>query len=251
MAVNEETINAARNGFEAVFAEIEFYNRQTQDEQHLNAILDFIPISAGMRILDLGTGSGYLAFALAKKYPDVSVIGLDIVDKALDENRKRAEYEGVKNIGFVSYNGADFPFDDCCFDIVVSRYALHHFPDIEKSISEVCRVLKSSGSFFLSDPAPNENDTVGFIDEYMQVKKDGHVGFYSLDDWKRLCGNNGFRCIRSFDSTIRFPRKYEEIYREIIARTDKKIVGGYDIQIVGGEIYITEQVNNILFGKQE
>ena len=246
---NEETINAARKGFESSFAEKDFYNRQTQDEQHLDTILDFIPISAGMKILDIGTGSGYLAFALAKNYPDVSVTGLDIVEKALDENRKRAANEGLKNISFFSYNGIDFPFSDGKFDIAVSRYAMHHFPDIGKSLSEIYRVLKKTGSLFISDPAPNDNDIVGFIDEYMQVKKDGHIGFYTFDDWKRLCEKNGFCYIRSFGSTIRFPRKYEEVYREIIEKTDKNIIDSYDIQIVGGEIYVTEQVNNILFGK--
>lgn len=55
--------------------------------------------------------------------------------------------------------------------MVISRYALHHFPDIQKSISEVSRVIKPEGFLFISDPTPNVNDTSRFVDEYMQLKK--------------------------------------------------------------------------------
>ena len=56
----EESIKATKEGFEASFAQGTFYNKQTQDFEHLQAILDFLPIKPGMKILDLGTGSGYL-----------------------------------------------------------------------------------------------------------------------------------------------------------------------------------------------
>ena len=38
---------------------------------------------------------------------------------------------------FIDYDGIEFPFADNTFDCVVSRYALHHFPDIEKAFSEI------------------------------------------------------------------------------------------------------------------
>ena len=54
-------------------------------------------ISEGMRILDLGTGSGYLSFPIAMNNPGCEVIGLDIVSAALEANRARAVEEGIKN----------------------------------------------------------------------------------------------------------------------------------------------------------
>ena len=77
------SIEDTRKGFEASFATGDFYNRQTQDSQHLEKILQFLQVSDGMRILDLGCGSGYLAFPMAKNNPDIEVIGLDIVRKMI------------------------------------------------------------------------------------------------------------------------------------------------------------------------
>ena len=250
MTTVEESINATKQSFENSFSEATFYNKQTQDGKHLQAILDFLPITPCMKILDLGAGSGYLSFAIAQQYPNASVVGLDIVDQTLKENQKEIDKKGIRNLRFISYNGVDFPFADNTFDLVVSRYALHHFPDINKSLSEIFRVLTKTGIFFISDPAPNENDKDGFIDEYMQVKKDGHIKLYSFDEWMRLCESSGFRFVKSFQSNIRFPRIMDCAYQEIMRKYDHKITDGYDLQMMDNEIYITEQVNNMLFRRR-
>lgn len=138
---NKESIEKTKKSFEESFRLGSYYNKQTRDENHLELILKCIQVKSGMRILDLGTGSGYLAFPFAKKYKQAEVVGLDIVEKTLDENRKRAESEGISNIHFVSYEGMEFPFEDNSFDVVITRYALHHFPEIKATFREINRVL--------------------------------------------------------------------------------------------------------------
>ena len=248
----ENSIKATKQGFEDSFSSGDFYNKQTQDEQHLKRILEFLPFKTDMKILDLGTGSGYLSFAIAKQYPNISIIGLDIVEKALEVNRIKAREENICNISFITYDGIDFPFDNNEFDMVISRYALHHFSDIQKSISKVSRVIKPEGFLFISDPTPNINDTSRFVDGYMQLKKDGHIKFYTEDELLKICKKYGLQLKKSFDSTIRFPKKIAKAYGfdELLKKHDKKIVEGYELEVVGDEIYITEQVNNILFCKQ-
>lgn len=245
----EKSIYATKNVFEESFEKGDFYNKQTQDEQHLKAILEFLPIRSGMRILDLGTGSGYLSFAIAQRHSNVSVVGLDIVEKALEQNRQRARKDNINNLTFTTYEGIVFPFEDCEFDMVVSRYALHHFPKIQTSISEVNRVLKKDGYFFLSDPTPNEADHDRFVDAYMQLKKDGHIKFYTLAEWNDICGQEGLTLTASFTSSIRFPKKKDTAFGfdELLEKYDEKVIAGYDLEIIGNEIYVTEKVNNLLF----
>ncbi len=245
----EESINATRKGFEESFAKGVFYNKQTQDLEHLTAILDFLPIQSGMKVLDLGTGSGYMSFPLAEKYPDVTIVGLDIVEMALERNSKKAEEEQLNNLSFLSYDGSNFPFEENSFDLVITRYALHHFPDIKHSISQVRRVLKQTGMFFISDPTPNENDTERFVDAYMQLKKDGHIQFYSKEEWIELCGAQNLKLVSSFDSSIRFPKEKSTAvgFEELMKKYSKDIIDSYDLKVTQEEIYITEKVNNLLF----
>ncbi len=249
----KESINDTRKGFEESFATGDFYNRQTQDTEHLEKILGFVKISDGMRILDLGTGSGYISFPIAKNNPGCDVIGLDIVNAALEANRARADAEGIKNLSFVSYDGIVFPFEDDIFDLVVTRYALHHFPDVEHSIGEVSRVLKNGGIFFISDPCPNECDSDRFVDDYMRLKKDGHIKFYSRIEWTDICGRHGLIFIDSFDSSIRFPKKKDTAfgYEEVLKKHDKTVIESYDLEETDTELYITECVNNLLFVRRK
>ena len=243
------SIEAARAGFEASFEEADFYNKQTQDEKHLKDILATINVKPGMKILDLGCGSGYLTFPIAERNENAYVAGLDIVTDTLERNTKKAQETNIKNVEFISYDGSTFPFEDNSFDLVVTRYALHHFPEIRKSISEVARVLKSDGLFFISDPRPNDCDITRFVDDYMQLKKDGHIKFYTKDEWVQICGENHMYFVHSFDSEIRFPKKKNTAggFEEVLSRHEKSIIESYRLTQTEDEIWITEQVNNLLF----
>lgn len=251
MMNNRESIERTKQGFEESFRLGSFYNKQTRDENHLQMILNYIQVIPGMRILDLGTGSGYLAFPFAKKYKQAEFIGLDIVEMTLETNRNKAELEGLCNLHFVNYGGMDFPFADNSFDIVITRYALHHFPAIKDTFREISRVLKENGIFFLSDPTPNDNDDERFVDEYMQMKKDGHIKFYTKDEWKEIGNDVALEYIDGFETSIRFPRKKEQSleFDNIIKRHDDAVIRGYGLDIIEDEIWITEKVNNLLFKK--
>lgn len=248
---NRESIEKTKKGFEESFRVGSYYNKQTKDDMHLEQILRCIQVESGMRILDLGTGSGYLAFPFAEKYKQVDVVGLDIVEKTLEENQRKAELAGIRNLHFVNYEGMDFPFDDNSFDIIITRYALHHFPSIEDTFREISRVLKKDGIFFLSDPTPNDNDSERFVDEYMQMKKDGHIKFYTKNEWKELGKLVDLMYIDDFDTSIRFPRRKDTAleFDDIINRHDKIVIKGYEVEVIEDEIWITEKVNNLLFKK--
>lgn len=249
----KESIEQTKQGFEESFRDGAYYNKQTSDDLHLEMILRYIPVEPGMKILDLGTGSGYLAFPFAKKYKQAEIMGLDIVEKTLVDNQRKTEIEGINNLRFVSYDGVKFPFDDNSFDIVISRYALHHFPVICDTFREISRVLKKNGIFFLSDPTPNEDDMERFVDEFMQMKKDGHIKFYTKDEWNELGNSVDLLYLDDFETNIRFPRKKGTglEYEDIISKYSEDVIRGYEVEIIEDEIWITEKVNNLLFKKSK
>jgi ubiquinone/menaquinone biosynthesis C-methylase UbiE len=243
-------IEKTRQSFEKSFQEGTFYNSQTQDEEHLFRILAALDVPEGGRVLDLGCGSGYLTFPIARKYPGCEVTGLDIVDKTLEKNREAAREQGLQNLRFISYDGIIFPFFENFFNVVVTRYALHHFPNIKKTFGEIRRVLKPHGQLFISDPTPNGLDDERFIDKYMQMKDDGHVKYYTLSEYKDMAASAGLEFENHFPSSIRFPRKLTEEYDKILEDANPSVLENYQVEIRGSEIFTTQDVLNISFRKR-
>lgn len=245
-----ESIEATKRGFEASFSESTLYNRQTQDAHHLNTLIEMLSSKPDERVLDLGTGSGYVAFEIAKQ-SGARVIGLDITENTLENNRAKAAEQNFSNLRFVAYDGMSFPFGDGEFDAIVTRYALHHFPDIAHTFSEISRVLKSGGRLLISDPTPNENDTSRFVDDYMRMKPDGHIKYYTKNEFSLLAENAGLSLINAVQSEITFPRLKEtaNAYSEILEKHSPDIISGYNVCENDEYIYITQKVWNLLFIK--
>jgi ubiquinone/menaquinone biosynthesis C-methylase UbiE len=231
--------------FESGFSESTFYNRQTQDDEHLAKFLKAVDLNGS--ILDLGTGSGYLAFPMADLNSNCHVIGLDIVQETLKRNRQKVAEQDLANLDFVSYDGINFPFSDQSFDTIVTRYALHHFPNIQRTFREIIRILKQGGQLVISDPTLNDNDTNRFVDVYMQMKDDGHIKYYTRDEFENLAESIGLKLEYSFISKIRFHRKRAGDYYKILNSVDANILNGYAIEIKGDEIFITQRVLNLYF----
>lgn len=249
---NKDSIEITKRSFEKSFKEEKFYSKQTRDYEHLNKIIDFLQVNPSDTIIDLGCGTGFLSFPLAKKYSNSKIIGLDIVNDTLKRNIENAKSEGINNIDFLSYDGEKFPFEDNSVDVVITRYAIHHFPDINDKFKEINRVLKKGGKLFISDPMPNEDDTSRFVDCYMQMKKDGHIKFYTIDEMKKIAKASKLSYVNGFETSITFPKKRNTAtsFEEILKKHSKKIIDGYNLKINEDEIYITERVFNLLFTKE-
>lgn len=201
-------------------------------------------------ILDIGTGAGYLAFPLAEIFPTAGVCGIDIAEKIVEKNNKVVEERGIPNLIFKAFDGLKYPFVDESFDLIVTRYAFHHFPNIEDAILQMNKLLVKGGKVLISDPLRSEKDDKGIIDAFMQVKKDGHIRFYSLDELDKLFLNHGFAKERQVITNMKFPfapqPQYSNIYHEIAER-DRSL---YDITNVNGIVWVNHiNVGNTVFVK--
>ena len=100
----------------------------------------FLDSVEGLRVLDVGTGTGRAAIALASR--GARVTGIDASDEMLAVGRRRAAAAGV-DVDFVTGDAHALAFEDGSFDVVVCLRVLMHTPDWRQSLGELCRVARS------------------------------------------------------------------------------------------------------------
>ena len=104
-------------------------------------------VGAGMRVLDLGTGIGELAFLAAELVgPDGEVVGVDQSATALELAGERAAARGLRNVSFEQgdVRGWEAP---CTFDAVVGRLVLLYVPDPAAVIRRHAATLRPGGIY--------------------------------------------------------------------------------------------------------
>lgn len=114
-------------------------------------------LRAGLRVLDVGCGTGNLLRTTGRTHPEVELAGLDPDPKALGRARRKAARAGVAvrlERGFAQA----LPYPDGSFDRVFSSLMLHHLDTAVKDelLAEVRRVLRPDGVLVLADAVVGE-----------------------------------------------------------------------------------------------
>jgi ubiquinone/menaquinone biosynthesis C-methylase UbiE len=97
------------------------------------------------RVLDLGCGTGRLASRLARGDPDLRVVGCDFSRGMLAEAVAR-----TRSVAWVQGDAGALPFRDGSFQAVVSTEAFHWFPDPDRALGELRRVLAPGGRLLVA-----------------------------------------------------------------------------------------------------
>src|SRR5437868_2131616 len=108
--------------------------------QFIPPLLDAAEVSAGMSVLDVGAGPGYVSAAASER--GAVPIGLDFSRQMVSIARKI-----FPNIEFWEGDAQNLPFADGSFDRVLANFALLHLSDPGRGCAEACRILKPGGKF--------------------------------------------------------------------------------------------------------
>jgi SAM-dependent methyltransferase len=168
-----------------------------EDLTALAAIVGDRPQAAA---LDLGCGSGHVALLLA---PLVSrVVAYDLSEAMVAMTRAQGAKRGLSNLEVRRGVAERLPYSDAAFDIVVSRYSVHHWHDAAAGLREARRVLKPGGlAVFMDTVAPG----APLLDTWLQalelLRDSSHVRNYTLAQWHGMLAGAGFgpastRCYR-------------------------------------------------------
>ena len=144
--------------------------------------------------VDIGTGAGFTAFAMAEVSDNV--MASDITRPMLEQARRISGERGLPNVGVVQNAAESLPFADGSLDLITSRKAAHHFRDFEASLDEARRVLRPGGSLVIAD-------TVAQWQNDIELRRDfSHVEDRKISVIRRMLADRGFEVVGSEDERV-------------------------------------------------
>lgn len=158
-------------------------------------IYDYLKDKEYQNFLDIGCGTGYLIDILSKKNK-ATYTGLDLSPKMIDECNKKK----IKNATFIEGKSDELPFEDNTFDIVTCSQSFHHYPETDKPLQEVLRVLKPDGLYIISDTGVGPFKMFGvkfdnFIYKHFSNTGDCNVSY--MEKMVKDMEKNGFKIVDS------------------------------------------------------
>jgi ubiquinone/menaquinone biosynthesis C-methylase UbiE len=87
------------------------------------------------RVLDLGTGTGDAAFAIARRWPEAEVVGIDLAEGMVTEARRKTPPEVAARVRFEPADAARLPFPDGAFDLVALANMIPFFDELARVVS--------------------------------------------------------------------------------------------------------------------
>lgn len=202
-------------------------NKQENDLQRIQDLVRFANLPEDLEILDVGTGPGTLALALANSGAKL-VLGVDISEAMLEQAEylrlSTARADQAARMGFRLAPAHALPFSDDRFDVVFCRLVLQYLTNPAKSIQEMVRVLKPGGTLILAEllsvDDPVKRATQNAIEER---RNEGHVSARSVDQYRKLVTAAGLTVERVDTKT--FDRELNEWLSSLVtAEADRASV---------------------------
>jgi ubiquinone/menaquinone biosynthesis C-methylase UbiE len=156
-------------------------------------VCQLVNLQDGMKLLDVGCGTGSLLKELSLSGKELSLYGIDLSPEMI--NAARVKLQDKKHIEFYEGSAADLPFESNFFDYVVCMNSLHHHPDPNQSLTEMTRVLKPGGVMIIMD---------GFVDSTVRkvlsrtanvLRNEGKVQRFKREELQHIFRSLGYESI--------------------------------------------------------
>lgn len=176
-------------------AEAYVASRSHAEGDDLAVLLDWAAPQSSDRALDVSTGGGHTALALAPHVAHVTVS--DLTPRMLAAARRHLTGQGVANADYVIADAERLPFLDASFDLVSVRIAPHHYADAAQAVREMARVLVPGGRLVVIDNiAPEDPLLDRYVNDWEKRRDPSHVRAYTVGEWRGFFAGRGLRVER-------------------------------------------------------
>jgi ubiquinone/menaquinone biosynthesis C-methylase UbiE len=163
----------------------------------LKRIIDLGRISRGKKVLDLGCGTGNIAWQIKNKI-DADLIGVDVSLAMLMVAKSKSIDVICTNI-----DSQQLPFRDSSFDSIVGAYVIHQIKNLNFLLSECYRVLRNGALVLLTSSHKQIEDQhpiiKDFFPSYISIDKGRFPDIHKIDD---VLGSSGFKDIKHEEVTV-------------------------------------------------
>ena len=213
------------------------YHANGADLQSLLAAAQF---QGHERVLDVGTGAGHTALAVARVTAEV--IGLDLTAEMVASATSLGAERGQANVTFQLGDALALPFPDASFDAVTNRQSTHHYADPVQAVAEAARVLKPGAQFLLIDTISPEDPALDtFVNCFELLRDASHVRDWRASEWMRMLQAAGFEAelIERFPIPLdgddwtrrmRTPATKVAMIRELFAEANPSQRAGFELR---------------------
>lgn len=161
----------------------------------LESLDNFRPIN----ILDAGCGRGDYSFYLAKRYPDASVVGIDLNSELITRNNETKRLLNFKNLEFKIQSILDIE-QTSAFDLIICIDVLEHIPNQTEAFHRLASALKQDGYAFYHIPTRREKPVPlsWCLNDFLQWAHEEHLAEeHSSEEFVKIVIESGLEAIKT------------------------------------------------------
>lgn len=126
-------------------------------------MLERVPMKRGLKIVDVGAGTGFLSIELAQRCVESTVYAVDPWKEAIERLRSKIRFLKLDNIQVLEQDAASLELPDESIDAIVSNLGVNNFENVDAVLTTCRRVMKRGGSLILT------SNLVGHMREFYDV----------------------------------------------------------------------------------
>ena len=147
-------------------------------------VFERLPLDSEDLLLEVAAGTGHVARRLAPRVR--AVVALDATWAMLEQGRGAAP----ANVIFLQGDAGALPFPDASFDVVLARFAVHHFEQPKVQLAEMRRCLRPGGRLAVADIVADTAAQPGEQDRLERLRDDSHARLLGVDELAGLVGDD-------------------------------------------------------------
>jgi ubiquinone/menaquinone biosynthesis C-methylase UbiE len=192
--MNETQHDVIRREFGRQAASFGEHGLTLSNQAYLRWMVDQLDLQPHFEVLDVAAGTGHLSRAIA---PHVKrVVALDLTPEMLDQGKREAAQQGLTNVMFELGEAETLPYPSAAFDLVVTRFSLHHFADPHGPIQEMVRVCRRGGKVAIIDMvSPADPEVAATYNRLERLRDPSHARAMTADELQRLVQGAGLTIV--------------------------------------------------------